>query len=204
MTGLKEKNKVLTRKEEKRLRNYFFLGFIFLVSIGLTLYFCKWYEVYEEYEKEVPVIRGSLLEITREDLEHYVIDNPSFVVYMCTSEKETCRTFEKDLKKYVNKEEITDEIIYLNLTGVEKEEFIEDFNNRYSPKPKLKGDYPTFVSFTDGEVDAVLQTSKNKKVTISKLRTFMDLYESKEEDYEEFSDISGIYDISDMKEEPLA
>ena len=181
----------MAKSKEKKIKNYFLLGIIFLATIGLTIYLCKWYEVYEEYEKEIPVIRGSLLEITKEDLAHYVIDNPGFVVYMCTSENDTCRTFEKDLKKYIHKEEITDEIIYLNLTGVESEKFVEEFNKTYSPKTKLNGHYPAFVSFTDGEVDAILQGTKNKKVTISKLRNFMELYYyNEEEDYENDTDVA--------------
>ena len=78
--------------------------------MGLVIYLCKWYKVYDDYQKEIPVIRDTLSEITDVDLEHYILDNPSTIIYMCTASNETCRDFEKDFKKFVLKKEYTDSI----------------------------------------------------------------------------------------------
>jgi len=90
------------QKEQKRnikLKNYVILVLLFLAGIGITLYLCELYRVYDEYQKQTPVIRDTLSEITSEDLEHYILENPTTVIYMCTSSDMICRNYEKDLKK---------------------------------------------------------------------------------------------------------
>ena len=186
----KEKKEVQEKMEENKknyIKNTIILAIIFIVCMCLTLYLCKWFNVYEEYEKEIPVIRDSLGEITVDDLEHYVIDTPSTIVYMCTSNDDVCRSFEKDFKKYIQKNDISDEIVYLNLTGVDIDSFVTNFNQQFQYKIKLNGRYPAFVVFQDGEVTSILQGSKTKKVTISKVQNFLELnlYEEEEEVKEE-------------------
>ena len=146
MANSKNKGKEKMEEPQKNyVKNYVLLSILFVSCIFLTLYFCKWYEVYKEYEREIPVIRGSLSEITPEELEHYVIDNASAIIYMCMANDDECRTFEKEFKKYIQKNGITDEVIYLNLTGIDQEQFLNDFNQTYQFKIKLNGKYPAFV-----------------------------------------------------------
>jgi len=185
----KEKNNKIKEKinldehQKNYLKNYVILIAIFCCCVALTLYLCKWFEVYQEYEKEIPVIRGNLVEINPDDLEHYVLDNSDTIIYMCTANDDECRNFEKDFKKYIIKNDITDEIIYLNLTNIDGDQFVKNFNQKYKYKMKLNGKYPAFVVFQDGEITSILQESKNKKITISKVQNFLELnlYEEEEE-----------------------
>ena len=138
---MSQKNdKTIEKQEEKEkslFKRYLILVFICLLSVGLVIYLCKWYKVYDDFQREIPVIRDTLFEITDIDLEHYIMDNPSSIIYMCTASNETCRSFEKDLKKLVIKKDYTDVIVYLNLSGLEQEKFVEEFNNKYKFKNKL-------------------------------------------------------------------
>ena len=163
------------QKKKNYLKNYIILIIVFGLCVCFTLYLCEWYKVYNEYLKETPVIRGSVSEISYEDLDHYVVDVPNVVIYLCTSNSDNCRNFEKNFKKYIKKNELGDELVYLNLTGVDQEEFIEEFNNKYNYKIKLNGNYPAFVSFRDGQVDAILQGSSKKQITLSKVDDFLDV-----------------------------
>ena len=182
----KEKKNVLKKdlneNQKNYLKNYIILIVIFGCCIFFTLYFCKWYDVYKEYEREIPVIRGSLSEITKDDLEHYIADNSNVIIYMCTAVDDECRNFEKEFKKYIVKNEITDEVVYLNLTGVDQDEFLKEFNDTYHYKIKLNGKYPAFVAFEDGKIDSVLQGRKNKKITISKVNDFLEIHLQEEEE----------------------
>ena len=119
------------KEKKKGLKNYFILILIFVLGIGVTLYLSKLYHVYDEYQKETPVIRGVLAEITSEELEHYLLENPTIVIYMCTSSDMLCRNFEKDFKKLIEKENLQEEIVYLNLSDIDQKEFIKDFNEKY-------------------------------------------------------------------------
>ena len=188
MANNKNKENTESKEQQKNyVKNYILLIVLFVSCIFLTIYFCKWYDVYKEYEKEIPVIRGSLSEITPEDLEHYVIDNSSAIIYMCVANDDECRAFEKDFKKYIQKNGITDEVIYLNLTNVDQKQFLSDFNQKYQFKIKLNGKYPAFVVFQDGDVISILQGSKNKRITLSKVQGFLELnmLEEEEEPIEE-------------------
>lgn len=169
-------------KTKKKIHNYIILFVIILLSVGIVLYLCRWYEVYDEYEKEIPVIRDSLLEITNEDLEHYILDNPTAVIYMCTASSESCRSFEKDFVKLIQKEELGDKIIYLNLSNVDQEQFVKEFNEKYPYKVELTTNYPAFVIFEDGKVHSMLQGKENKKLTVSKVNQFLDLNKIGEEE----------------------
>jgi predicted bacteriocin transport accessory protein len=160
---------------KNKIKNYIILVVIFLLCMGLVLYFCKWYKVYDEYQKETPVIRDSLFEIVSDDLEHYVLENPSTVIYMCTATNNTCRTFEKDFKKLIKQDELSDDIVYLNLSDLDQDEFVSEFNSKYNYKIKLTTDYPAFVLFEDGKVVSVLQGSDDSKLTISKVKQFLEL-----------------------------
>lgn len=175
MPNTKEQKDEVT-KEKSKFKGYGILVVIFALCMGLTLYLCKWYNVYEDYKKETPVIRGTLSEIGNDEIEHYVLDNPVAIIYMCTSRDEVCRSFEKDFKKLVNKKNYVDEIIYLNLTDVDQDEFINEFNEKYNFKVKLTTNYPAFVVFSDGEVEALLQGNESNPLTISRVKEFIELY----------------------------
>lgn len=181
-----EENNKMSEKKEKRnyVKNYFILLVVFVVCIAFVFYLKEQYEVYEKYKKEIPVIGDTLSNITREDVEHYVVDNSNVILYLCTASDESCRSFEKSFKRYVEKKELTDEIVYLNLSDADNNDFVNYFNERFNYKTKLKGIYPAFVVFSDGNVEAILQSTKKKSLTISKVQTFLELYMLDEDDEE--------------------
>ena len=69
------------RDSKKPFKNYIILIILFAVSCCITLYLCECYNVYNEYKKQTPVIRGTLSEIGYNDLDHYVVDIPSVIIY---------------------------------------------------------------------------------------------------------------------------
>ena len=57
-----KENKKKEEKEEKNLlKNYIILVIILLLVVGLTIYLCECYKVYNEEQKTIPVIRGTLV-----------------------------------------------------------------------------------------------------------------------------------------------
>ena len=162
---------------KKGLHNYVVLIIIFVVTILLVLYLCRWYGDYNEYKKDIPVIRDSLYEIVNNDLEHYIMDNPSTVVYMCTASSDNCRSFEKEFKKYLKKVDLNDSIVYLNLSDMDQDVFVKEFNDKYNYKIKLTTDYPAFVLFEDGKVVSILQGDEEHRLTVSKVKHFLELNE---------------------------
>ena len=161
-------------KENKiPVKNYFILAFIFLIGIGLTIYFCKWYEVIDTEKKQTPVIRGVIPEISSQELDNFVLENPTTVLYLCTSDNMKCRNFEKDFKKYIIKESMENYIVYVNLTNINQVKFVKDFNNNYEYKTKLTPNYPALIYFNDGKISDMIEGTNSNKLTLSKAKDFL-------------------------------
>lgn len=175
----------MNKKEGKEraipTKNYVILVVMFIAIIALVLYLCNLYHVYDAHQREIPVIRDTLFEIQPGEIEHYVMENPTTVFYMCTAADELCRDYEKDLKKLVEKEELQNTIIYVNLSNVDQNEFVDTFNTTYPYKVSLKKNYPVFVVFEDGKINSILQANKGKRLTISETDQFIKLNKIKNE-----------------------
>lgn len=165
---MKEQEKTIT------IKNYIILAFVFLATACLTLYLCKCYYVYNDSKKEIPVIRGTLSEITSEELEHYVSDNPNCIVYMCTASDLNCRDFEEDFIRLIKKKSLQEEIVYLNLSNVNQDEFTEYFNKKYKYKISLTSKYPAIVMFEDTKVETILQENDDD-FSIVRVKQFIEL-----------------------------
>lgn len=163
------------KSKKNYFKNYIILGLLFLGCVLITLYICKCYQVYDEHQKQVPVIRGTLFEITEKELSPYISENPTTIIYMCTSSNEKCRNYEKDFIKLIEQYELQDEFVYLNLSKVDKDEFVNNFNNTYNYKVELTKNYPAIVLFEDNEVKYILQGKKDEPLTITKTKQFIDL-----------------------------
>lgn len=159
----------------KKIKNYAILVLLFVLGIGITLYLCKLYHVYDEYQKQTPVIRGVLSEIKEDELDHFIMENPTIIVYMCTASDMNCRSYEKDFKKLIIKKNLQEEFVYLNLSDVDQDKFVDSFNENYKFKNKLKTNYPAIVMFEDGVVRNILQGNKDTNLSIKKTEQFIEL-----------------------------
>ena len=165
----------MKKSEEKNfLKNYIILIGAFILVAGITIYMCNCYNVYHEYQKQTPVIRGYLSEISTQELDNFILENPTTTLYLCTSSADVCRNYEKKFIKIINKEELND-IVYLNIKEEEAETFPEVFNNKYNFKVALKSKYPAFIAFEEGKVRYILQGKENEDLTISKTRQYFEL-----------------------------
>ncbi len=170
-------------EEERKIpvKNYVILIVLFAAVIALVLYLCQLYRIYDEHQREIPVIRDSLFEIQPDELEHYVMENPTTVIYMCTAADEGCRDFEKEFKKLVEKDTLQESVIYLNLSDVKQDEFVSQFNDNYPYKRQLDVNYPAFVVFEDGKVKSILQADEDEKLNISDVEQFIKLNKIEDE-----------------------
>ena len=166
----------MEKKQKTLVKNYIILIFIFFAVIAIVWYICKWYDVYTEYEKETPVIRETLnYEISSTDFESFIMENPSSVIYMCTAKEEKCRSFEKDFKKLVVKQNLQNSIIYLNLSDADIDSFVENFNEKYKYKVKITSNYPLLVEFREGKITSLIQGDKDTPLTITKVKQYIEI-----------------------------
>lgn len=170
----------LKRQTEKTKKNYLILGTIYLVVILLVLYLASWYKTYQEYQKETPVLRNTISEITPEEVEHYLLENPSSILYMCTSNNEECRLFETDFKKTIVKNEWQDQITYINLSDEmqNKEEYLRDLVTKYGSNSMTISRLPTLLSFEEGKLEAVEAGLNGAPMTVSEAEKFIDIHQT--------------------------
>ena len=155
--------------------NYLILSVICAVVIGIVVYLCSWYKLFDNEKKKIPVIRDSLFEISGDEIDHYIMDNPTCVLYMCVSSTNNCRSYEKDFIKLINSNNLKGYIVYVNLSNVDSIKFIDDFNNKYALKKKINYNYPTLVMIEDGKIDNFIQSSKDNNISMSDTKKFLEL-----------------------------
>lgn len=96
------------------------------------------------------------------EVYNYIDENPDTIMYVGVGRDEVSRKFEKSIKKYIVKNELNNEIIYLNLFEEEVSDFFSDFNKKYKFSENIEF-YPLVISFKDGEVNKVLQRDISKE-----------------------------------------
>ncbi len=168
---------------EVPIQNYLILAMLFVGVILLLWYFSSWYRVYDDYQKETPVIRGTLSEITNLELEHYIMEHPTTAIYMCTSSASKCRGFENRLKTMLESNtKLKSNMIYLNLSDINQDEFVQKFNSSYPYKVKLTPNYPAIVLFEDSKIIGLLQEKEDKTLDVNDVRSYLKLHQVNEEE----------------------
>ncbi len=172
------------RKEKfpkKPVKNYLILAVIIIASVLLVWYLCQWYYAYQEYQRTIPVIRGTIPEITDAELDHYLLENEERLLYLCTASNEVCRTFEVELKKVIQKEKLEEKMTYVNLSDVTNmEEFYREFQENHPSSEKLET-VPAIIYVENGTVQNILQ-GVGGTLRIGEFQQFLDLNEVGEEE----------------------
>ena len=160
------------KSKKKQKKNYVVLVVIYAVVIVLVLYLASWYNTYKTYQNEIPVLKDVVSEISPSEFEHYLTENPSPVLYLCTASDSDCRDFEETIKSPLEKNNYED-LVYINLEDVEdKETYI---------KRLLEGtDFtisriPCLIKFTDGKVTAVEDGLNGALLTRDEALNFLDI-----------------------------
>ena len=128
---IEEELLIMKLKHEKKIpvKNYIILICLFLGTILILYFIANKYIAVSEYNKQTPIIRDTLPEIGYTEIDHYITENPSIVMYLCTASDEVCRNYEKKLKPLLVEEGLTNDITYVNLSGVDLYKFVDEFNN---------------------------------------------------------------------------
>ena len=172
--------KVSEKKEEKRVipnKNYAIVAVIFVITIGLMFFLRNWYISYQDYENTIPVLSGVISEIKYAEVDNYLNDNPSVVMYMGDASDSDCREFELTLKQLVEKKQIKDRVIYFNITDVKnKNLLLKEFNDKYILNNKISS-YPVVMIFEDGKIVDYRSKTASKNLTISDINLLFNEYD---------------------------
>jgi len=175
-------NKELLKNEvtEERIiepKNYLMVFAIFLITAFFVLLFRHWYISYENYQLTIPVLKDKITEVTVNELDTFLTENPDPIVYIEVSEDENSRSVANDLISLVKKRNLTDRVVYINLSNIEnKDAFFSDFTAKYMNGNKLEY-YPAMVIFSDGKVLAYVSKTENQALNIDDVEQMFDEFE---------------------------
>ena len=160
------------KSKKKQKKNYVVLVVIYAVVIVLVLYLASWYNTYKTYQNEIPVLKDAVSEISPSEFEHYLTENPSPVLYLCTASDSECRDFEETIKSPLEKNNY-ERLVYINLEDVEdKESYI---NGLLEGTDFTISRTPCLIKFTDGKVTAVEDGLNGALLTRDEALNFLDI-----------------------------
>ncbi len=155
-------------------RNYVILISIYVVVIILVLYLASWYSTYQKYQNEIPVLQDVVSEIKPNEVDHYLMENPSTILYICSVSDKNCREFEESMKSPLQKNNYQD-ITYINLEGIDdKKSFIRELLDKYNGTDFTISRVPCLIKFTDGKITNVTDGLNGKILTRDEALNFID------------------------------
>ena len=103
-------------KQNKKieLKNYIILLVIVLVTIFAVFYMRNFYIMSKVYYTENSVMLDVIKEVSQDELQNYLVENPKIVLYVSPKQNPDIKKFEKTFKNLVIKEELEDNILYLD------------------------------------------------------------------------------------------
>lgn len=181
---MKKSSKVDKKNKKEELRNiptknYVIVGVIFIAVIVLAFFLRDWYISYQEYEKTIPILNNVVSEVRYHEIDNYIGDNQSAIIYMGVADDEDCRNLEGGLKKLIEKRHLKNKIVYFNITDVEDRDLLlKEFNDKYASSANLKiSAYPAIILLDEGKIVDFKSRTANSNLLISDVEQILDEYE---------------------------
>ena len=147
-------------KREIPVKNYVILILVFLVTIVAVFYVRDWYNTTKNYYAQNSVMTKVVREIKSEEISNYILENQRFILYVSSGHDSGIKNFEDDFKNLIQSLDITDDVLYMNLDGVNSESFYDLLKNNYVRNSNIKNQIvdsnSSLYLFTDGKVSGVL------------------------------------------------
>lgn len=147
-------------KKEIPYKNYIILILVFLMTILVTFYVRDWYNTTKVYYAQNSVMTKVVKEIKSEEISNYILENQRFILYVSSGQNSQIKDFEDEFKNLIQNLDISDDVLYMNLDGVNTGSFYDLLKNNYSSNAKLKNQIVSSDSilylFTDGKIVNVL------------------------------------------------
>lgn len=147
-------------KKEIPAKNYVILILVFFVTIVAVFYVRDWYNTTKDYYAQNSVMTKVVREIKSEELSNYILENQRFILYVSYGNNSEIKNFEDDFKELIKSLDLTDDVLYMNLDGVNTSSFYDLLRSNYASNSKIKNQIvdsnSSLYLFTEGKVSNVL------------------------------------------------
>ena len=150
----------MKKEKEIPLKNYILLSIVLILTIVVVIYFFLWKNTYEKSKLQTPILDDYLLVINYNELNNYLVENKDAIIYISKLNDESIRLFENKFKNIINKNNLNNKILYLDLTEELKENnIVKEINKKYG---KEMTEVPTIVIIKDGKISSSYNIKENK------------------------------------------
>ena len=133
----------MKKEKEIPLKNYILLSIVLILTIVVVIYFFLWKNTYEKSKLQTPILDDYLLVINYNELNN-----------------ENIRLFENKFKNIINKNNLNNKILYLDLTEELKENnIVKEINKKYG---KEMTEIPSIIIIKDGKISSSYNIKENK------------------------------------------
>lgn len=131
-------------------KNYFILFIVIVFSLLIAFYFRKWYKAYEDSYLSKSIVGNYLFEINYKELDNYLVENQSAIIYVSKVGNEKIRNFEKKFINAINQNDLKNKILYLDLSN-----YKGDTNDKYTINDMNITSVPNISVFKNGKLDDI-------------------------------------------------
>lgn len=131
-------------------KNYFIFFIVIVLSLLIAFYFRKWYKAYEDSYLSKSIVGNYLFQINYKELDNYLVENQSAIIYVSKVGNEKIRNFEKKFINAINQNDLKNKILYLDLSN-----YKGDTNNKYTINDKDITSVPNISVFKNGKLDDI-------------------------------------------------
>ena len=141
------------------MKNYIILVLLSFFTVVLTFYLMN------KYVKTNNINIDFVSEIKENELDSYITEGHEVIVYMSKSDTNDIKKFEKELKKYTIKKDLSNRYVYLNLNNV-SDNFYNQFYIKYinESSNNFKIEQPTFIYINDMKVKKYINNVNDIKI----------------------------------------
>ena len=169
-------------KKEVPIKNYVMLAAIIFLTVIAVFYARGWYNTTKEYYAQNSVMTQVVREIKREEISNYTLENQKFVLYVSSGRNIELKDFEDEFKILIQNMDLSEEVLYMNLDGVDTDTFYNSLKNDYAATTKLASQITTdsaasMYVFTNGKITKLLNNVNN--YSIKRLESIIDSWEIK-------------------------
>ena len=154
------------KKSNKNIssRNYFIVMVVSVLIIVVVLYARTFYLNYKNNKVNVSVFNDQKInQINSDDFDFALSEISSeIILYVSYTGSSEIRNMESKLYKEIEKKNLTDKIIYWNVTNSKNSEYIETLRKRFPEIKDQINSAPLFIYIKDGKgVEAMSSELKN-------------------------------------------
>ena len=150
----------MKKEKEITLKNYILLSIVLILTIVVVIYFFLWKNTYEKSKLQTPILDDYLLVINYNELNNYLVENKDAIIYVSKLNNENIRLFENKFKNIINKNNLNNKILYLDLTEELKENnIVKEINKKYG---KEMTEIPSIIIIKDGKISSSYNIKENK------------------------------------------